>query len=137
MFRKIMIPVDLAHTDQMTKALSVAGDLAKHQGAELHVVGVTMSGPTSLAKSPTEFREKLELFAQEQGGTLGRPLIAHAEISNDLRIDLDAVLEQTATKIGADLVIMASHVPGLAEHVFASNAGYLAAHSKLSVLVVR
>ena len=59
------------------------------------------------------------------------------EISHDMAIDLDDVLMRTANEVGADLVVMASHVPGLAEYVFASRAGYLASHAKMSVLVVR
>ena len=45
---------------------------------------------------------------------------------------LDAVNET-----GADLVVMASHVPGVLEHIFSSNAGYVARHAKVSVFVVR
>jgi hypothetical protein len=32
---------------------------------------------------------------------------------------------------------MASHVPGLPEHIFASNAGAVASHAGMSVFVVR
>ena len=137
MYSKIMIPVDLKHTDQLDKALGVAAELAKDYGAEAHMVGVTMSSPTEVAPTPEIFSDKLAAFAAERSDKLGIPFQSHAEISHDLRIDLDDVLERTAEKIGADLVVMASHVPGMAEHVFASNAGYLASHASMSVLVVR
>ena len=39
--------------------------------------------------------------------------------------------------VGADLVIMASHVPGMLEHIFSSHGGYIAQHAKVSVFVVR
>ena len=42
-----------------------------------------------------------------------------------------------AEAVHADLVVTASHNPGFAEHLFASNSGYLAAHAPVSVLVVR
>jgi nucleotide-binding universal stress UspA family protein len=32
---------------------------------------------------------------------------------------------------------MGSHVPGFAEHLFSSNAGYLASHTDISVFIVR
>jgi nucleotide-binding universal stress UspA family protein len=32
---------------------------------------------------------------------------------------------------------MTSHVPGVIEHVFSSNAGYVASHAKCSVVVLR
>ena len=48
-----------------------------------------------------------------------------------------ARLVELADRVDADLIVMASHIPGLADYVFSSNAGYLASHSKLSVFVVR
>lgn len=137
MFSKIMVPVDLKHRDKMSRALSVAKTLANSDGAELHIVGVTMTSPTEVAANPEEFKEKLAAFAEESSREFGVPFEAHAEISHDMTIDLDDILKSTAEKIGADLIVMASHVPGLAEHVFASNAGYIASHVSMSVLVLR
>lgn len=137
MYKKIMIPVDLRHVDHLTKALSVGADLAKHYGAEAHIVSVTQSGPTEVAHNPKEFAEKLATFTADQSNALGFTFRAHTEISHDPAIDLDSVLETAAEKIGADLIVMASHVPGFAEYFFASNAGYLASHASMSVLVVR
>ena len=68
---------------------------------------------------------------------LGVGFEAHTETSHDPTIDLDDVLEKASEKLGADLIVMASHVPGFAERIFASNAGYLASHSHASVFVVR
>lgn len=137
MFSKLMIPVDLAHTESLGKALETAASLAKGFGAEAHLVGVTMTSPGRLAKTPEEFAAKLASYAADCANKFDVPFRAHTEISHDIRIDLDDILQRAAEKIGADLIIMASHVPGFAEHVFASNAGYLASHSDLSVLVVR
>ena len=137
MFTKIMVPVDLAHTEHLRKALRIAADLANSYGAEAHLVGVTMSSPSSVAPSPEVFSKKLEAYAAERSKELGVRFQAHTEISHDIAVDLDDVLQRAAENLGADLVVMASHVPGLAEHVFASNAGYLASHGDISVFVVR
>lgn len=137
MYQKIMIPVDLRHVDQLAKALSVGADLAKHYGAEAQIVSVTQSGPTEVAHNPKEFAEKLATFTADQSNALGFSFRAHTEISHDPAVDLDHALEAAAEKIGADLIVMASHVPGFAEYFFASNAGYLASHASISVLVVR
>lgn len=137
MFKKIMIPVDLKHAARLRKALRVAADLAHSYGAEAHLVGVTMSSPTDVAPSPAVFSEKLEAFAADRSTELGVPFLAHTEVSHDIAADLDEILKRTVEDIGADLVVMASHAPGLAEHVFASNAGYLASHADISVFVVR
>ncbi|WP_424933156.1 universal stress protein [Amaricoccus macauensis] len=137
MYSTIMIPVDLAHTGQMAKSLSVAAALAKQFGSKAHMVGVTLASPTAIARTPGVFAGKLTAFAAEQSAALGTVFEAHTEISHDPAIDIDDVLMRAAKAIGADLIVMASHVPGFAEHLFASRAGYLAAHAPLSVFVVR
>jgi nucleotide-binding universal stress UspA family protein len=132
-----MIPVDLAHADKLDKALSIGTDLAKHYGADLHLVGVTDVTPGAIAHNPQEYSEKLEAFAAEQGGARGIAMRAKMMTSHDPAIDVDDKLKEAAAEIGADLVVMASHVPGMADYVFHSRAGWLASHSDLSVLVVR
>ncbi len=137
MFATIMIPVDLNHVGEAYRALNVATDLAKLYEADVHMVGVTQSSPTEIAPTPEAFAEKLGAFAAERSRAHGVQITPHTEISHDMTVDLDDVLTRTAKEVGADLIVMASHVPGLAEYVFASNAGYLASHAKMSVFVVR
>lgn len=137
MFSRIMIPVDLGHIDQMDKAIAITAELAKQHGAEVHVVGVTQSQPSEIARSPAAFGEKLAALAKELSEKQGVTFMPHTEISHDIRLDLDDVLARASTAIGADLIVMASHVPGFADHIFASNAGYIASHSSMSVFVVR
>ena len=137
MFSKIMIPVDLRHTDRMDKAIAVAAEIAKQHGSEAHLVGVTQSQPSEIAHNPAEFGEKLANFAADVSEKKGVTFAPHTEISHDIRLDLDDVLARAAKSIGADLIVMASHVPGFADHIFASNAGYLASHASMSVFVVR
>ncbi len=137
MYSNIMIPVDLKHVEQMDKALSVAADIAKLYGAKAHIVGVGQTVPTKIAHTPAEYSEKLAAFATERSKALGVTFEPHSEVSHDIAVDLDEVLQRTADKMGIDLIVMASHVPGFAEHFFSSNAGYLASHAKRSVLIVR
>ena len=137
MYRTIMTPVDLAHAETLGKALDVSAALAKAFDASLTMVSVAASAPSDVAISPTAHTKKLKAFAAEQGEKRGVTFAARLEIDSDPVIDLEQRLEEAAEAIGADLVVMASHVPGWAEYIFASNAGYLASHSKLSVLVVR
>ncbi|WP_422368732.1 universal stress protein [Pelagibius sp.] len=137
MYRKIMIPVDLGHVEKLDKALTTAADLAKHYQASLHLVGVTASTPSAVAGSPEEFAAKLNAFAAAEGAKRGLEVTAHAIVTPDPAVELDDRLGREAAEIGADLIVMASHVPGFAEHIFSSNAGYLSAHSAISVFVVR
>lgn len=137
MFKKLLVPVDLAHVDRLEKALQAAGDLAKFYGASLCYVGVTASTPGPVAHNPQEFAKKLEAFGRQQGERHACPVATRAYGSHDPAADLDETLAEAIKEEGADLVVMASHVPGLPEHIFASNAGRLAAHAPVSVFVIR
>ncbi len=138
MYRKIMVPVDLGHVERLDKALATAADLSRHYDIPLCYVGVAAATPGSLAHRPEEFAARLDAFAREEAA---RRNVADAGsaacISHDPTTDLDATLLQAIRDTGADLVVMASHVPGLAEHLFASNAGYVAMHAEVTVMVVR
>lgn len=136
MFRHIMVPVDLGHTDRLDRALNVAADLGCHFGARITYVGVTSNVPTPVAHTPEEFAQKLSHFAATQGELHGITDIAtHAVISHDPAVDMDRMLVKAADDVGADLVIMGSHIPRHFD--FGSHGGRLASHSDISVMLVR
>ncbi|MEO1016843.1 MAG: universal stress protein [Pseudomonadota bacterium] len=137
MYQKIMVPIDLAHIDRLGKALKTASDFARQHDIGVCYVGVSMETPSSVAHNPKEYGEKLAAFAKAQRDEFGIETTAKPLFSHDLATDLDRVLIKAIDEIGADLVIMASHMPGLAEHFITSNAGYIATHAKVSVFVVR
>lgn len=137
MFKKIMVPVDLAHQDHLDRALSAAADLAKHYAADLYCVGVTTGTPGAVAHNPKEYADKLAAFAKQEGEKRGLEIKNQAYSSHDPAVDLDDTLMKAISELGIDLVVMGSHKPGLPEHIFASNAGYLASHTSISVFVVR
>jgi nucleotide-binding universal stress UspA family protein len=137
MFKKIMIPVDLSHADKLDRALDCAGRLAGQFGADAVYVGVSAATPSSVARSPEDFAQKLDAFAAEQGKAHGITASGHAVISHDPATDLDAALLKAVEDIGADLVVMASHVPNITDHIWPSNGGTIASQARASVLVVR
>lgn len=137
MFKKIMVPIDLTHIDTLQRAMSVASDIAKLYGATIHYVAVTGSGPGPAARTPEEFSAKLQALATEQANASGIEVTAQMIVSNDVTIELDTSLRQASTDIGADLVVVGSHVPGFAEYIFSSHGGSLASHASASVFVVR
>lgn len=137
MYEKIMVPVDLAHAERLEKALATAADLAGHYGASIRLVGVTAETPTEVAHDPKEYRRKLAAFGEAQASARGVPVEIAAEVAHDPGVDLDRTLIEAAESCGADLIVMASHLPGFAEHFFASHAGRVASHARISVFVVR
>ncbi len=137
MFKKIMAPVDLAHMDRLEKALKCTADLAKHYDAEVIFVGVTSSTPSSMAHTPAEYAEKLDAFAKDQGSDHGFTASGDALVSHDPSSDVDDILLKAVKDTGADLVVMASHVPNIMDYVWPSNGGKIAEHADCSVMVVR
>lgn len=137
MYSSIMIPVDLSHADTLGKAIQTGADLSKLYKAKLYLVGVTDVTPTAAAHTPEEFDKKLEAFALEQSQATGAPMSGVTVVSHDPAVELDEKLEETAAKLGVDLVVMASHLPRFSDLLFSSNAGHLASHADISVMVVR
>ena len=137
MFKQIMAPVDLAHVDGLARALACAADLARHYGVPVTYVGVTSTVPSKLAHTPAEFEARLRGFAQAEADRNGIEATAHMAIAHDPATEIDDALLRAVDETGADLVVMASHVPRVMDHFWPSNGGKLAEHARCSVMVVR
>ncbi|WP_152208712.1 universal stress protein [Marinobacter changyiensis] len=139
MYSKILVPVDLAQTEKMTKALDTAIDIAKHYHSELCYVTVSNTTPSEAAHNPEELAEKLATFASEQGQFHGLKTESMVIKAADTAVELDKKLVEVIKDSGADLVVMASHAPGIGDklHFIHSNAANIVKHSDISVFVVR
>ena len=58
-------------------------------------------------------------------------------VSHDPAVDLDDALVKAVHETKSDLVVMATHIPNVADHVWPSNGGRLATHTDASVFLVR
>ncbi|MDX1464186.1 MAG: universal stress protein [Halomonas sp.] len=137
MFKKIMVPVDLAHLDVIEPSLKIVADQAKHYDAEVCYVGITATTPGSVARTPEEFTQKLEAFAQERAKVHGQPVSTHTIVSPDPIADLDDDLIAAIDEVGADLVVMPTHPPKHLDAIVPSHGGKVATHTKASVFLVR
>lgn len=138
MYRRILIPIDLSHADKLDKALDAGADLAKRHGAQVTYVGVASDAPGSGgARTPEDFAQKMKDFATAQAEKHGIDATGTAIFCNDPAVELNDALLAAIKDTGSDLVVMASHVPGVPEHFFGSHGGATASHAKVSVFVVR
>lgn len=137
MYRKIMVPVDLAHLPQIAKAIDTAADLARLYGASIAFVSVTAETPSAIAHNPVEFAQTLEAFARSEATRLGVETSARAYTATDPTIDIDRTLIGAVEDTGADLVVMASHKPGVADYFWAAHGARLATNTAISVFLVR
>lgn len=131
MFKRIMVPVDMAHQGEMTRAIECATKMGAEDGAEIIFVSVTSSAPTSTAHNPAEFETKLAAFAKTFGAK------GHVVISHDPSSDLEDKLLGAVSETQADLVVMASHKPTFTDWLWPSNGGSIARHADCSVMLVR
>ncbi len=121
----------------MYKKIMVPADLAKLYEAEVHYVAVTTTAPSELGRNPDAFAQKLDDFVSGQIDTYGIKGQAHPITSEDPTADMDVMLRSAGEDIGADLIVMASHVPGFRENLFHHHGNYVATHAHMSVLLVR
>jgi len=137
MYKKIMVPVDLAHLEALEKPLTVAADMAKHYHAALCYVGVTTSQPSSVARTPEEYEQKLKAFDHEHAPDNGQEPSARVYNSHDPVTDLDDILLKAIEEVEADLVVMGTHLPHHIDAIMPANGSKVAAHSNVSVFLVR
>ncbi len=137
MFSKILVPVDLAHADQLEKALTVAADMANHHGAGVVYVGITEQTPGAVAHTPAEYASKLNDFAAGLASKHGIDAEALSLTSHDPTTEINKLLVKAVQDTGADLVVMASHPPSVTDYLWASHGGWVAEHAAVSVFVVR
>jgi nucleotide-binding universal stress UspA family protein len=132
-----MVPIDLEHADRMGKAISTACDLAKQFGAKLTFVGVASEAPGPAAHNPAEFEKKLEEFAQDNAADLADRVHSKTYVAHDPAAQIDSILLDAVKDIGADLVVMASHIPNVMNTIWPSHGGKMASHAHVSVFVIR
>jgi len=141
MYKKLLLPVDLAHEASWQKALPVALSLGETYAAELHLLAIVPDLRSSMVANylPDGFESgalakaqgELEALAAREvaGKAVAVCHIGHGDIAKQ-------ILEK-AGEIEADLIVMASHDPNLSDYLLGSNADRVVRHAHLSVLVVR
>jgi nucleotide-binding universal stress UspA family protein len=140
MFKKILVPVDLAEVDVAQPALDRAVTLADMTGADIRLVYVRSILPvTFMEYVPPSFDEEQQQDAEKKLAELaGQLKLPAPRASSAVRMGsvYNEVLAEAA-KFGADLIVVGSHRPGMATYLLGSNASTIVRHAPSSVLVVR
>jgi universal stress protein F len=140
MFRKILVPVDLAEPELTKVAIEEAVALAKNNNADLRLVNVQSLVPVAFIDYvPPNFDVQLrETSQRELNDTVKKIDYPQDRVSAIVRFGgvYSEVLAE-AGQWGADLVVLCSHRPTMATYLLGSNAKTIVRHAKCSVLVVR
>ncbi|MGB8434081.1 MAG: universal stress protein [Burkholderiales bacterium] len=141
MFKDILLPVDREHEASWQMALPAAIDYCKASGARLHVLTVVPGLGVGNVSSflPMDFEQKIldqasqwmHAFARDHvpSGIAVQHIVGHGKVHREIL--------RVAAEIGADLIVVGSHRPELADHLLGSNAAHVVQHANCSVLVVR
>jgi nucleotide-binding universal stress UspA family protein len=140
MFKRILVPVDLADASYAKPAIARAAALADVGDGKVKILNVLPMTPVMLAEYvPADFDTQQRQSAEE----------ALAIVASESRLEADrisAVVRQggvyheileEAAAFHADLIVMTSHRPAMRTYFLGSNAGHVVRYAKCSVLVVR
>ncbi len=139
MFNKILVPIDLEHTDPGSRALPAALELADRHGSQITLIHIIPIIPAIVAQNLPEGHEKkvaAELKAELEALAVKYALAADTQIEVIHGAVYPEII-QCAEDIEADVIIMFSHRPGLSDYLLGSVAARVVRHSKSSVLVLR
>ncbi len=135
MYSNILVAIAPEHGESQQKALDIARHLAGGAGAK--ITAVTAIEPIS-AYVP----DLAENDLHEQIGERALADLRHLLDGTDIEARIEhkpagiAILD-TATEIGADCIVLASHQPGFAHFLLGSTAARVVRHAHCSVHVVR
>lgn len=138
MYKRILVPVDLADTELAKPAIDTACALARASGGSVRLVNVLPMTPVMLAEYvPPDFDEQQRKSAEEAlariAGECGAAQVTYTVRQGGIYHE---VLEE-AKAIDADLIVMTSHRPAMRTYFLGSNAGHVVRYAPCSVLVVR
>lgn len=136
MYKTILLPVDMAHLDEGQKTLGVALSLMS-ENTELILIYVIEEIPRwSDIDLPADFMEKSMQSSKEALQSIAA--ITDKEVKIEvLSGHAYSTILKYAEAANVDLIILASHKPGLKEYFIGSNTTKVVSHANCSVLVVR
>ena len=143
MYKRILVPVDLADPELAKPALATALMMAQLSGGTIRLMNVLPLTPVMLAEYvPPDFEAQQRKSAEEALAIVAKETgLEPARVSSIVRqggIYQEILEEANATK--SDLIVMTSHRPqrpAMRTYFLGSNAGHVVRYAKCSVLVVR
>jgi len=136
MFKTILVPIDMAHAEAGKANIDIAVKQAEAD-AKIILLNVVEDIPNWAAVAiPDNLREDSMRKARDELHAIANasdvPLEAEMRSGHSYQTILDVADEKQV-----DLIIIASHRPGLQDYFLGSTAAKVVRHAKCSVLVIR
>lgn len=139
MFRKIMVPVDIADPENCGRSVDAARELAAPARADVKLVAVLEPPTTGMAmdvghdlfeRAAEQVQAEMAKLAEKCGGDLRvETTVRQGAVYHEVL--------QEAEDWGADIIVMGSHRPAMRTYLLGSNAARIVRHARCSVLVLR
>jgi|SRR5208282_4718507 len=140
MYRRVLVPIDLADVALTKPAIASAMMMAKESNGSIRLINVLPMTPVMLAEYvPPDFEAQQRASAEEAIAIVAKETgLGPEKISTVVRQgSIDREILEEAKAIKADLIVMSSHRTGLRTYFLGSNAGHVVRYATCSVLVVR
>ncbi len=136
MFKTILVPIDMAHVAEGKANIEIAAQHAD-VGAKIILLNVVEDIPNwAAAELPTNLQENTLKRAQAElqaiANASGRELDVEVQSGRSYKTILEV-----ADQRQVDMIIIASHRPGLQDYFLGSTAAKVVRHATCSVLVIR
>lgn len=134
MYKNILVPVDLSHPEPAEKTLKIARAIGGADG-RITLLHVLPEIPAFVAGEMPEgvLNRNLER-AHKELEAFGKGAGAKAEVRHG---HAPTAILEFAGESGADLIVVASHRPGLQDYFLGSTAARVVRHAQCAVLVDR
>jgi nucleotide-binding universal stress UspA family protein len=140
MFKNILVAVDLEHDSDLDNLLRIASEIAAIQNAKVNLLHVISAAPAVVSQFLPESYETMASEKVEQDLTALAAKVDLAEGTATVSVRFGSVYQEIlayADKIGADLIIVASHKPNVGDYLLGTTASRIVRHAPCSALVVR
>jgi nucleotide-binding universal stress UspA family protein len=136
MYKTILVPIDMAHVVEGRANLDLAA-LHAADGAKIILLNVVEDIPGwAAAELPADLLTNSQASSREELKKLASSSGMEMEVEVRTGHSYHTILEVAEEK-KADLIIVASHRPGLQDYFLGSTAAKVVRHAKCSVLVIR
>jgi universal stress protein F len=136
MYKTILVPIDIAHLDKGKAMIDVAIAHAS-KGAQIIILNVVEEIPTwAAAEIPEGIIDKSRQTSVDEMNAIAKESGIEMDVEVRMGHSYKTILDVAKEK-SADMIIVASHRPGLQDYFLGSTAAKVVRHAKCSVLVVR
>ncbi|HEB8776703.1 universal stress protein UspG [Klebsiella pneumoniae] len=142
MYKTIIMPVDVFEMALSDKAVRHAEFLAQQDGV-IHLLHVLPGSESFTMSRFTADLRRFEEHLQHEAETRLQTMVSHFSIDPS-RIKLHVrfgsvrdMVNELASEINADVVVIGSRNPSISTHLLGSNASSVIRHAHIPVMVVR